>query len=126
MVESDDGDSHDSDSDRPPGEKLRNNNSSGCEISTIKRQIGVSKQKRMMGSVNGIIASGGGGNNNFIDNVVSEYVDEMCEEEQNNSVLPNRMVDLLVLGLPFELTDEELKKHFETFGKVVHCEVDFL
>ncbi|CAK5122679.1 unnamed protein product [Meloidogyne enterolobii] len=121
MVESDDGDSHDSDSDRPPGEKLRNK-SSGGGGETVKRQIGVSKQKRMMGSVdNG--SSGGGGLINKYDNYPVEYVDEMCEEEQNVLNFPNRMVDLLVLGLPFELTEEELKKHFETFGKVVHCEV---
>ena len=97
MVESDDADSCDSDAEQG---KSRHE-------TTAKRQQGVSsKQKRMMGS-----SSNNGG---------KSLADAEQEEE-----LPNKMVDLLVLGLPFELTEEELKSHFEKFGKVVHCEVCF-
>ena len=34
-----------------------------------------------------------------------------------------RCVDLIVLGLPYKLTEDELKEYFEQFGKVVLSEV---
>lgn len=41
---------------------------------------------------------------------------EAAEEEP-------RCVDLVVLGLPYKLTEDELKEYFEEFGKVVLSEV---
>jgi RNA recognition motif-containing protein len=35
----------------------------------------------------------------------------------------HRCVDLIVLGLPYKLTTDELKEYFEQFGKVVLSEV---
>jgi len=81
------------DSDAEPVGKLR--------AETMKRQQGATKQKRIMGR---------------------KDTTEKDEEEEEVE-LPTRMVDLLVQGLPFELTESDLQKYFETFGKVVHCEV---
>jgi RNA recognition motif-containing protein len=97
MVESDTADSCDSDAEAI-GKSYTEN--------AQKRQQGASKQKRMMGNI------GNGGKD--------RQQQEAAEEEEE---LPNKITDLLVLGLPFELTDDELKAYFEAFGKVVHCEV---
>lgn len=99
MIESDDADScGDSDAEQNGG------NAKNRTENTIKRQQGTtSKQKRMMG----------GSDNN----------DKKMEAEEDVELMPNKIVDLLVLSLPFELTEDELKTHFEQFGKVVHCEV---
>jgi hypothetical protein len=94
MVESDEADSCDSDTE--PDGKTR-------PEAAIKRQQVATKQKRMMGN-----------------NSSGKSTADADEEDEE---LPRKIVDVLVLGLPFELTEDQLRNHFETFGKVVHCEV---
>uniref|UniRef100_A0A183CNS9 RRM domain-containing protein n=2 Tax=Globodera pallida TaxID=36090 RepID=A0A183CNS9_GLOPA len=69
-----------------------------------KRQQGASKQKRMMGK-----------------ELVGQSADGTNEQQEGDT--SNRIVDLLIMGLPFELTEDQLRVHFESFGKVVHCEI---
>lgn len=37
----------------------------------------------------------------------------------------NHATDLIVLGLPFKLTETDLKNYFEQFGKMKLCEVRY-
>lgn len=105
MVESDDDSMYscDSDADQLGGKRSGKYEAGGA----AKRQQGASKQKRMMGKELGAHPQ-----------QQHPPPDASSEEE-----LPNKIVDLLVMGLPFELNEEELRVHFESFGKVVHCEV---
>lgn len=97
MIESDDADSCDSDVEADNSGKYRSTDNA------IKRQQGTtSKQKRMMGV-----------------NSSHKGIEVEAEEDEAS----NKIVDLLVLSLPFELTEGELKSYFEQFGQVVHCEV---
>lgn len=45
-----------------------------------------------------------------INNSKSRKVDQKC-------------VDLIVLGIPWKSTEEEVKRYFEKYGKLVMCEV---
>lgn len=46
---------------------------------------------------------------------------ESLKEKKGDQKLP--CSDLIVLGLPYKLTDKELRDYFEQYGKVVLCEV---
>ncbi|KAL3119964.1 hypothetical protein niasHT_007092 [Heterodera trifolii] len=73
-----------------------------------KRQQGATKQKRMMGKEAP---------------VGTPSAEGTAQREREEEDTTGRIVDLLVMGLPFELSEEQLRAHFESFGKVVHCEI---
>ena len=48
---------------------------------------------------------------------------KVAEDEEEEETDPDKPIDLILLGLPWKTTEEDIEEYFEPFGEIVMVQV---